>query len=333
LDIIKKILDNNHGPYTIAEVGINHNGNVSIAKKLIKKAYESGVSSVKLQTFKAESMCLQSSPYYSLFKQCELSSNEIIELNSYANDIGITLFSAVFDEWAVDLWASLNPPLIKIASGDITHIPLIKYTALTGIPMILSTGGSSIEEIENAIDAIRLVNKKSSIALLHCVSNYPTNIEKVNLNCMEEMKNKFKVPIGFSDHTIDNIASISAVAKGAQIIERHFTLDKSMDGPDHQLSSDPEEFKSLIKEIKQAYMARGSYKKHPIEEENFIKAIRRSITSKIKIDKGALIEKHMLIIRRPGTGIQPRDFDKVLNSKAKRDIMPNEIISWKDIEL
>ena len=320
-----------HEPFIIAEVGINHNGNIDLAKKTILKAHECGASAVKLQTFRADTLCLKSAPYYNLFKKCEFSESQIIELNEFCNNLNINIFSAVFDEWAINLWAKLNNIAVKIASGDITHIPLIKHAALKGFPMIISTGGSVDLDISKAIKAIKSVNKEVNISLLHCISNYPTNINDLNLNCINEMKSKYKIPIGFSDHTVGNNASISAVAIGADLIEKHFTLDKSLDGPDHKLSSDPKEFKELVQGIKIAFLARGINQKEMVERPESVVAMRRSITSDVQITKGTIIKKNMLVIRRPGDGIQPENIHKVIGLKAKVNILINKTLYRKDL--
>jgi N,N'-diacetyllegionaminate synthase len=320
------------GPFIIAEVGINHNGDVKLAKQTIVKAHECGASAVKLQTFRADTMCSKNSPYYDLFKKCELSEIEIKILNDLCDKLNILLFTTVFDEWAVDTWMKFNPKLIKIASGDITHIPLIEYVASKGIPIILSTGGSSMNDIEVALNSIYSQNKNQDVYILHCVSNYPTKPEDANLNCMQDIKKKFNLPVGFSDHTKGNIVSISAIASGASIIEKHFTLDQNFDGPDHKLSSNPEEFRELVRDIKIAYLARGNKSKKPVEDENFIKEIRRSISASVDIAKGSIIDNSMIVIRRPGHGIQPKDIQLLLGSKVTKDIKAEEVIKWEYIE-
>ena len=321
----------NSQPFIIAEVGINHNGNLDLAKKTIESAHNAGASAVKLQTFRAETMCLKSSPYFSLFQQCELSASEINELNIFCKNLNINLFSTVFDEWAVDTWVKLDPAFIKIASGDITHIPLIKYAASTSIPLIISTGGSNLKEIEIALDAIYSSSKQKEVYILHCVSNYPTDAKDVNLSCIKEMQNKFNLPIGFSDHTEGNAVSIAAVASGALLIEKHFTLDRSLEGPDHKLSSNPGDFKKLVDDLKIAYLSKGIKDKRVVEDSDFIKQIRRSISASINISAGTVIDRSMLVIRRPGNGIQPIDIDKLIGSKVKNDIQKDQIIDWKDI--
>jgi len=329
--IADKNIGEKHEPFIIAEVGINHNGDIELAKKTILKAKECGASAVKLQTFRAKTLCLQAAPYYNLFEKCEFSESQIKELNEFCKNLNINIFSAVFDEWAINLWSNLNTIAIKIASGDITHIPLLKHAASKGFPMIVSTGGASDLEIKNAVKAIKSVNNNLPISLLHCISNYPTNISDLNLNCIREMKENYKIPIGFSDHTIGISASISAVAIGADLIEKHFTLDKNLEGPDHKLSSDPKEFKELVQGIRIAFKARGNDRKKVVEHTESINAMRRSVTSSIDIAKGTKIEKNMLVIRRPGDGIQPIDIEKIIGLEAKINIKSNKTIYWDDI--
>ncbi|OUU13559.1 MAG: hypothetical protein CBB97_26015 [Candidatus Endolissoclinum sp. TMED37] len=248
-------------PFLIAEVGINHNGSLALAKKTILKAKKSGASAVKIQTFKTESFCQNSSKYYSLFKSVELNAKQVSSLYKFAKQNNILLFSSVFDEWSTDLNYKNKAQLLKIASGDITNLPLIEYASKKKLPIIISTGGSTIKEIEEAVKTVYLINKKIKIALLHCVSKYPAKADECNLKSMLIIKEKFKLPVGFSDHTIGIETSISAVALGAEIIEKHFTLDKNLPGPDHKLSSDPDEFKKLSLVIKTAYLSIGNKKK------------------------------------------------------------------------
>ena len=329
--IADKNIGEKHEPFIIAEVGINHNGDIELAKKTILKAKECGASAVKLQTFRAKTLCLKAAPYYNLFEKCELSESQIKELNDFCKKMNINIFSAVFDEWAINLWSNLNTIAIKIASGDITHIPLLKHAASKGFPMIVSTGGANDLEIKNAVKAIKSVNNNLPISLLHCISNYPTNISDLNLNCIREMKENYKIPVGFSDHTIGINASISAVAIGADLIEKHFTLDKNLEGPDHELSSDPKEFKELVEGIRIAFKAKGNDRKKVVEHKESINAMRRSITSSMDIAKGTKIEKNMLVIRRPGDGIQPIDIEKIIGLEAKINIKSNKTIYWDDI--
>ena len=333
MKIANQNIGKEHNPFIIAEVGINHNGSLDLAKETILSAHQSGASAVKIQTFKANSLCAEGSQYYDIFKKCEFSESQLIELYQYASKNNINLFSTVFDEWAVDICSSLNPPCIKIASGDITHIPLIEYTASKGFTIILSTGASTLSEVEEAVNAINSIDKNLEYCILHCVSNYPTRPAEANLLAMTELSNKFKVPIGFSDHTDGNDVSIAAVSLGAQIIEKHFTLDKTLDGPDHSLSSNPEEFNKLVNSTKTVFSAKGIMKKQPVEDINLITQIRRSIFASCDISYGTLLEKTMLSITRPIKGIEPKNMKKIIGMKAIKNISKGDPIQWSDIEM
>tara|TARA_B100000401_G_scaffold395524_1_gene304518 strand:+ start:230 stop:1231 length:1002 start_codon:yes stop_codon:yes gene_type:complete len=332
-----KIADKNIGegflPFLIAEVGINHNGSIDLAKETILSAHKAGASAVKIQTFKANSLCAEDSQYFSIFKKCEFNEHELKELYTFANNNKINLFSTVFDEWAVDICSTLNPPCIKIASGDITHIPLIEYTASKGFPIILSTGASSIQEIDDAVKAIKRINQKLEYCILHCISNYPTKPSEVNLLAMKTLEEKFRVPIGFSDHTHGNEISLAAISLGANIIEKHFTLDKGLEGPDHSLSSDPKEFENLVQSSVNISMAFGKKEKQAVESKDLIKQIRRSIFANSNIISGTILEKNMISITRPEIGIQPRYLNDILGKKIKNTINKGSPITWEDIDI
>jgi N,N'-diacetyllegionaminate synthase len=318
-------------PFIIAEVGLNHNGDLDLAKATIKAAHESGASAVKLQTFQPESLCSPNSQYFSLFKQCYLNKKQIESLIDYSYSSGITLFSSVFDKWSVDIWNKKNTKFYKIASCDINNIPLLEYVAKTSIPTIISTGASNIEEVDYAFKTLKRINNDIDISILHCVSNYPALPENINLKSINYMKNYFDCPIGFSDHTKDNIASIAAVAAGANIIEKHFTLDKNLDGPDHKHSSDPSGFNELVKNINLVYVAMGEDHKVPSELPQTIIQIRRSITAKNNINKDEKLNIDNIIISRPGNGIEPKDYKKVIGMRVKKDIKKGQTICWTDI--
>ena len=325
---ISQYLEDNKTPFIIAEVGINHNGDMDLAKKSIKIAYEMGATAVKIQTFKASSLCAETSQYYKLFKNCEFTESQLIELYDFANNNNIPLFSTVFDEWAVDICSSFNPICFKIASGDITHIPLIKYAASKGLPLILSTGASNIREVEEAVEAIKSVDENIEYYLLHCVSNYPSKPNELNLNAIKTLKQKFNVPIGFSDHTIGSEASIAATVLGATLIEKHFTIDNNLDGPDHKLSSSPKDFKSLVKSIKIASETLGTAEKKPVEEASLITQIRRSIFAKCNISAGDIVDENMLTISRPAIGVLPKYYNNIIGKKVLLNINKGDPILW-----
>lgn len=331
IKIGNRIIGDGHPAFIIAEAGINHNGELKQAKKLIKEAKKVGADAIKFQIFKAEEFCSKKSEYYSLFKSLEFKKEEWIEIAEAAKKEKIIFTASVFGKESADLLDELTSPLYKIASGDITNIPLLSYIARKNKPVIISTGASFIGEIEEAINVISS-NGNNKIALLHCISTYPAKYEEMNLTAIQTLKNVFRLPVGLSDHTAGIIIPIVAVAMGANIIEKHFTLDKNLPGPDHKLSLSPIEFKEMVKQIRMIEMARGDGMKKPAENEMKIRnAIRRSIAAKVKIAKGSVIERNMLKIVRPCNGIEPKYLSHIIGRRAKEDIEEDEIITWDKI--
>ena len=317
--------------FIVAEVGINHGGYVELAKRQIEAARDSGADAVKLQTFRPELFISRASPYYSIFEQTALSDAAVESLVDFARDRDILLFSAVFDQPSADLWEAHGAPLYKIASGDITHLPLLRHVAAFGKPMLISTGSATMDEIETAIDAIRQVTPAISIAVFHCVSQYPTEPAQANLAAMATIRNRLNVPVGFSDHTSGLTVPCAAVALGANMIEKHFTHDCGADGPDHALSLDPTGFAAMVGEIRNTEAAIGSAVKRPVEGDEMRNAIRRSVTAFVDIPKGTVIEEGMLAVKRPGTGIQPANIDDVIGRKAMCDLGADQSLNWSDL--
>ena len=320
-----------HPVFVIAEVGINHNGDKNIAKKLIKMAKNAGADAVKFQTFKAEDFVSKNSKYYSLFKKLELSDDIFRELAKFSKKQGIIFLSTPFSEKAVDLLAECNCNAFKIASGDLTNIPLIKYAAKKQKPMIISTGMSTLEEIKEAVKSIKS-QKNNQIILLHSISGYPTPLEESNLNSIPFLSKKFPYPIGFSDNGSSKIVPQVASALGACVIEKHFTFDKNAKGPDHQISSNVKELTEIIKNIKNIKKTLGNYEKtyQKCEKENRIYA-RRGIVANQDIKKNSIIKEDMISIKRPALGIPPKDIKKIFNKMTKRKIKSDEPINWKDL--
>jgi N,N'-diacetyllegionaminate synthase len=317
--------------FVVAEAGVNHNGRLKIAKKLVREAKNSGADAIKFQTFKAKDLASTKSKWFNVFKKLELQDNEFAELNDYAKQNKIIFFSAPFSFEAVDLLTKLNVKAMKIASGDLTNIPLIKYAASKKKTMIVSTGMGNLNEIKEAVTAIKSVKNKN-IILMHSVSSYPTPIKDVNLNSMLLLGKKFSCPIGYSDNGENMIVPIVAVSLGAKIIEKHFTLDKKMKGPDHNMSSDPKQFKKLIyqiREIEQMF-GDGIKKCQKSELENIVGA-RRSITAQMDLSKNSIINRQNITFKRPATGIEPKFFNKILGKKIIRKIKADDVIKWKDL--
>ena len=319
-------------PYIIAELGINHGGRVDVAKEMIDAAVKAGADAAKLQVWKTELFLARNSAFFSVLDDASLNEAQIRELDAYAVNAGITLFGSVFDEVSADLMESLNTPAYKIASGDLTHLPLLAHIARFGKPMIVSTGGATMEEIQAAVSTIRDANSQTPIALLHCVSNYPTKASDANLACMATIQETFETVIGFSDHTLENATAIASVALGAEVIEKHFTLDREQDGPDHQLSCDPDGLKDLVDAARIAHASVGRKEKAPVESADFIPLIRRSVTAHVAMEAGTVIEREMLAVKRPGSGIQPVRLEDVVGKRTTRALGLDETITWDDVE-
>lgn len=345
IKVNNKIIGYNKPAFIVAEVGFNHNGDPKLAGEMIMAAAKNGADAVKFQTFKAEKL---SSKYvnsygvkdenigksqWELYKLFELPLKNYSRLVKLAKKSGIIFFSTPFDEENADFLESLGVPMFKISSGDLTHLPLIKHVAKKKKPIIISTGMGTIEEIKEAISTCHKVGNKQ-IILLHCTSNYPTEPENTNLNSIITLQKTFpNIPIGFSDHTKDNYAAFAAVTLGACLIEKHFTIDKNLPGVDQHFSMDPPQLADLVKGIRTIEMAKGSFKKGPIKAENTtLRLARRSIIAIVDIPKGTIIKKNMLAIKRPGTGILPRELLKVVRKKAKVNIKTETPLTWKMLQ-
>jgi len=340
--------------FIIAEAGGNANSDIKLARELIKKAADAGVDAIKFQNFRAEKLVTKTAPKYWVdtlgewtankkprgyqideFKLLDqLPENTYPELIKLAEKLGIVFFSTPFDEDSVDFLDELGVPLFKIASADITYLSFIKRIAEKGKPVILSTGASNLDEIKKAVNAIESTGNKD-IILLHCTLHYPTAIENANLRMIQTIQNKFPdYPVGLSDHTMGNFAPTIAVALGAKAIEKHYTLDKSLPySSDHFMSVDPPELEKLVNDIRLVEVAMGSAEKKIVPVEiDALKFARRSVVANQDIPKGTKITGKMLICKRPGTGIQPNDIEKIIGKKTKREIKKDSLIGWKDIE-
>ncbi len=325
----------------IAEAGVNHNGNMDIAKRLIDAAADAGVDYVKFQTFKTENLvsfnaptaeyqkaATQETSQYAMLKRLELNEQQHIELIEYCNKKGVKFLSTAFDMDSIDLLESLNLDLWKIPSGEITNYPYLARIAATGKPIIMSTGMCDTSDINNALDAlIENGATKESITLLHCNTQYPTPYEDVNLLAMNTIKSDYGLATGYSDHTQGIEIPVAAVALGACVIEKHFTLDRNMEGPDHKASLEPAELKKMVEAIRIVEQALGSASKtvSPSEAQN--KSIaRKSIVAKRNIHKGETLTEDNITVKRPGNGISPMKWREVIGTPATRDFAPDEPI-------
>jgi len=331
LKIGNSYIGENKPAYIIAEAGINHNGKLKNGLKMIDSAKKSGANAIKFQTFLAKDLTSEKSKYFELFKKLELSNEDFKKLNDYANKKKIQFFSTPFSFDAVDLLVELNVPAIKIASGDLTNIPLIKYASSKKKPMILSTGMAKISEIKDAVKSVRS-QKNNKIVILHSISSYPSPLNEVNLNSIKSLQKSFRNVIGFSDNGDDLLIPVIAVALGAKIIEKHFTLNKNFIGPDHSISANPKEFMDLVKNIRKTeeVLGNGIKKCQPSELQNIVEA-RRSITAKVEISQGEKIKKEFIDFKRPATGIAPKFIKKVLGKTTKKNIFKDESIKWDEL--
>jgi N,N'-diacetyllegionaminate synthase len=334
----------------IAEAGVNHNGDIQKAKKLIDVAVEAGVDFVKFQTFKADKLVSKSAKkatyqtvnindgddsQYTMLKNLELTHEDHLELMNYCSERNINFFSTAFDVEGVKYLNDLGLSFFKIPSGEITNYPYLKAVALCGKPVIMSTGMCSEKDIESALDVLlRFGLSKEMISILHCNTEYPTPMKDVNLRAMLSIKEKFHTQIGYSDHTLGIEVPVAAVALGAQIIEKHFTLDKKLPGPDHVASLEPDELKEMVKAIRNIELATsGDGEKVPSESETKNIAIaRKSIHLNKNLQKGHILTDDDLIPLRPGDGISPMEWEKVIGKKLILDKAEFDKISFSDIQ-
>ncbi|MGW8169118.1 MAG: N-acetylneuraminate synthase [Sulfurovaceae bacterium] len=328
--------------FIIAEAGVNHNGSVELAKKLIDVASVAGADAVKFQTFKAENLVSknaqkaeyqkqttdQNKSQFDMIKKLELDANTHKELMSYCKEKNIMFLSTPFDHESIELLNNLGLEIFKIPSGEITNLPYLRHIGSLNKKVILSTGMAEIGEIEDALDIlIEAGTKKENITVLHANTEYPTPMEDVNLKAMVTIGNIFDIGYGYSDHTLGIEVDIAAVALGASCIEKHFTLDKTMEGPDHKASLEPAELKAMVKAIRNIELALGSGVKKPSKSEiPNMKIARKSIVASCDIKQGELLNEQNITVKRPGSGISPMRWDEIIGTKASRDYEMDELI-------
>ncbi len=327
------------GVYIIAEAGVNHNGSFNLACKLVDAAKDAGVDCIKFQTFKSKNLVsgsAQKAEYQKettgdgsqvdMLKKLELSYDEFIKLKEYCDKVGICFLSTPFDFESIDFLNSLDMPFWKIPSGEVTNYPYLVALAKTGRSVVMSTGMCEMKEIEEAISVLK-EHGITDIKLLHCNTEYPTPFTDVNLRAMQTIKAAFGLEVGYSDHTKGIEVPIAAAALGATVIEKHFTLDCNMEGPDHKASLEPNELKAMVDGIRHIEMALGSGNKTPSESERKnIAVARKSIVAKKAIKAGAELTEDNITTKRPGTGINPMRWNEVIGTKAVRDFEEDELI-------
>lgn len=327
--------------FIIAEAGDNHNGDYNLALQLVDKAVEAGADCVKFQTFVTENVISkfgQKAEYqkentgseesqFDMVKKLELSFEQFRSIQQYCKEKGIMFLSTPFDLESVDFLEEIGIPFWKIPSGEITNLPYLEKIASTGKDIILSTGMCTMDEIERALSVLRK-NGAGQITLLHCNTEYPTPMEDVNLHAMRKMEDVFQVPVGYSDHTAGIEVPIAAAALGASVIEKHFTLDKNMEGPDHKASLEPEELKQMVASIRNIEKAIGSGEKKPSpSEKKNISIARKSIVAKRDIRKGEKLTEDNLSVKRPGDGISPMRWYEIVGTAAVKDFKEDELIT------
>ena len=345
MEINGRNIGKDYSPYIVAELSANHNGSLKKAKKMIKSAKDNGADAIKIQTYTADSMTIDSEKedfqvkgglwdgykLYDLYKEASTPYAWHEELFKYAKEIDITIFSSPFDEEAVELLESLHTPAYKIASFELTDLPLIEYIANKKKPLLISTGMGSKNEIKEAVETAKMGGCKE-ILLFHCISSYPTPTKESNLSILKQIQSEFEVEVGLSDHTLNNTAAIASVALGAVAIEKHFTLDRGEKGPDSDFSIEPKELKNLKDQTKDCWEALGNNNLSRPNIENKNKAFRRSLYFIKDLKQGDLITENDIRRIRPGFGLPPKMLSKVLGKRTKVDVKKGDRVSWEVIE-
>lgn len=333
-----------YSPYIIAELSANHNGKIDKALEAIEVAAKCGVDAIKIQSYTADTMTIDCDKedfqisgglwdgykLYDLYQWAQTPFEWHQQLFSKAKEVGITLFSTPFDETAVDLLETLEAPAYKLASFEITDLPLIKRIAKTGKPLIISTGMANFDEISEAVNTAK-ENGCEQLVVLHCISAYPAPVEQANLATITDISQKLDVISGLSDHTLGTVVSVTSIALGASLIEKHFTLDRDDKGPDSEFSLEPEEFKRLVEETKSAHQAIGvaGYERKPVEEANV--KFRRSIYFVKDIKQGEVITQEHIKRIRPGFGLAPKYYEQLLGKTVNHDVHRGTAVTWEHI--
>jgi N,N'-diacetyllegionaminate synthase len=339
--------------FIIAEAGVNHNGSEDLAFKLIETAASSGADAVKFQTFKAESLVTKDaatadyqrkqtgdSDQYSMLKKLELSESFHLKLIDHCNKFGIEFMSTPFDIDAAHFLIDLGMKRIKVSSGELTNIPFIRELAAFNVPMILSTGMADLAEVKEAVQAVREERRSlgfnepldKMLTILHCTSNYPARHKDVNLKAMMTMETDFQLPVGYSDHTEGTLVSVAAVAMGARLVEKHFTLDRDLPGPDHKASLEPDELKLLVEQVRQIEICLGDGVKKPRASELPVRElVRRSVTLAKDKKAGEVLQAQDLILLRPGNGIPPKQLLEVIGKGLKEEKNAGSTLTWQDL--
>lgn len=343
--MIKNFFNSKKSCYVIAEIGVNHNGDINLAQQLIQSAKDSGADAVKFQTFSAEKLVTHSTPkvkyqetntpnfksHYDMLKNLELSNSDHNFIKKYCEKLNIDFLSTPYDIDSAKFLLELNVSFFKTASADLVDLPLHKYISSTKMPCAISVGMSTMEEVKNTLKIYEEAGN-NNIVLLHCVSNYPCSDESLNMKVIQNLKESFGMPIGYSDHSIGCEAAIMAVTMGACIVEKHFTIDKNLQGPDHKASATPNEFLQLVKSVRRAEIMLGSSeKKVQKEEQQMSQVSRKSIVMRNSMKSGDEIKLVNLELKRPGTGLMAKEINLLVGKKLNKDLKKNDLITFEDI--
>ena len=315
--------------FIIAEVGVNHNGSMKLAKKLIDESKRIGADAVKFQVFNSKKLCssIHKAQQIPMLDQYDLTNEQLIQLQEYAKQVGILWFATPFDEDSLQFLIDIKSDLLKVGSGELTHTPLLEKISQSNIPTIISSGGFEIEDIKRGLKALEKYNKLD-VAILHCISQYPAELKNLNLKAINTIQYQFKNHvIGFSDHSKGYVGSVLAASLGAKIIEKHITLDNEMEGPDHKASLNVEDFKTFIDMVRLTPIMLGNGIKKREEGENLT---GRSIVAEIDLKKGDIISEDILGYKRPGTHLKPYMKDEIIGKKLNKDIKKDDFLNLDD---
>lgn len=340
--------------FIIAEAGVNHNGSEELAIELVDAAAKAGADAVKFQTFKADALVTRDAStaeyqreqtgeadQYSMLKRLEISEQLHHKLIDHCRKLNIEFMSTPFDFSAAEFLVGLGMKRLKVPSGELTNLPFIAELAGLDRPMILSTGMATLDEVKDAVGEVRKVRTHKGflsplsemLSVLHCTSNYPARLEDVNLKAMETLVSELELPVGYSDHTDGDLISVAAVAMGACIVEKHFTMDRSLPGPDHQASLEPEELKGMVEKIRQVQKSLGDGEKSPRPSELPVRElVRRSVTLKVDKAAGEPIQAGDLVLLRPATGIEPKYMNELVGRCLNTSLKSGSVLKWQDIK-
>lgn len=329
----------------VAEIGVNTNGERELGLRQLRAAAGSGADAAKLQTFRADELASSGAPtagyqrsatgeptQREMLERLELSEDDLSYLLTEGRTLGITTFSTPFDPESARTLARLGVAWMKVPSGEITNDRLIAAIAATGLPTMMSTGASDLEEVRTAVELFRS-HHGGPLVLLHCVSSYPAPLEQMNLRAMTTLRRTFGVPVGLSDHTVGRDAAVAAVALGASVIEKHFTVDRSLPGPDHAMSMEPAEFADMVATLRRVQAGLGTGEKRPVPAEAEVRTVaRRSVVARTDLPAGTILTDASLAVRRPGTGLPPSRLPEIIGRSARRPLRAGEIIRLEDLE-